>query len=383
MTTFGAWTYTQSCYKLADVGVSRVRAHWSEYLVRTPPSGIFMVFSFLFGAIGQSDSSQRFLFGFGFSLGLMFIVLTQCFLWTGDVMYISVAWMTRRITLVELLRTWAIVYTGNVVGSIGGAYLCGPCTGIVLPGSRYANAVIQTALNKVTIKPMYMLTRGLVGNWLICIANHLAVMNKTFTGKVLAIALGITCFGTIGYDHAVANWNILTMAKVIQPSAFSWTMYFECCILTTLGNLLGGVLLMAFPATLTIYLDKFYYNKPKPAAPPAPPKAEDEVELEDGPFDAGTPPLSVPHTPLVADAAVSPRPSAASAGRPSRASRQTADAEDPQPDRAGNPRQRRNGPKGTRGTAAPGHSSPSGSESSPESGSYSSGSGDGSEIASQ
>jgi formate/nitrite transporter FocA (FNT family) len=50
-----------------------------------------MVFSFLFGAIAQSDSSQRILFGLGFSLGLMFVVLTGSFLWTGDAMYVSVA----------------------------------------------------------------------------------------------------------------------------------------------------------------------------------------------------------------------------------------------------------------------------------------------------
>jgi formate/nitrite transporter FocA (FNT family) len=220
MTSFAAFSYTQTCYKIADVGVSRVRAHWSEYLVRAPPSGVYMVFSFLLGAIGQSDSSQRILFGFGFSLGLMFIVLTKCFLWTGDVMYLSVAWMVRRITTGELLRTWAIVYTGNVIGAIGGAHFCGPCTGVVLPGSRYGNAVIETALSKVTVKPLHMFMRGFVGNWVICMANFLGVMNKSFTGKVLGIALGITFFGTIGYDHAVANWNILMMAKVIQPSLF-------------------------------------------------------------------------------------------------------------------------------------------------------------------
>jgi hypothetical protein len=45
--------------------------------------------------------------------------------------------------------------------------------------------------------------------------------------------------------------------------------------------MLGAVLFMAFPTTLTIYLDKFYYNKKKPAAPPPPvQKTEDEIEVE-------------------------------------------------------------------------------------------------------
>jgi formate/nitrite transporter len=261
MTSFGAWSYPQTCYKIADVGVSRVRAHWAEYLMRSPPSGAYMAFSFLFGAIGESDSSQRFLFGFGFSLSLMFIVLTQCFLWTGDTLYIGTAWMTRRISFTELLRTWGIIYTGNVIGSIGAAFLCGPCTGIVLPGNRYANAVVQIALNKVTIKPIYMFVRAIVGNWIICVANFLGVMNKSVHGKVLGICLGITMFATIGYDHAVANWTIMTMAKLLQKSAFSWYLYFESVVITTVGNMIGGTMFMALPTALMIYLDTFYYNK--------------------------------------------------------------------------------------------------------------------------
>jgi hypothetical protein len=133
-----------------------------------------------------------------------------------------------------------------------------------------------------------MLMRGIAGNWMICLANFFGVMNKSFGGKVLGIGLGITLFGTIGYDHAVVNWNILTMAKVIQPSAFSWTLYFECCILTTIGNMIGVVFLMGFPAALTVYLDKFYYNKPQPP-PPAKTEDENEVELEELPFEQPAP----------------------------------------------------------------------------------------------
>jgi hypothetical protein len=146
---------------------------------------------------------------------------------------------------------------------LGASYLIGPAAGIVEPGTRYAQAVVQIALNKASLEPLYMFVRGVVGNWLICMSNFYAVMNKSFQGKCLGIGLGITMFGTIGYDHAVANWGIMTMAKIVDPTAFSWTLWFYVVVLTTIGNMVGGVIFMGFPAALTIYLDKIYYNKVK------------------------------------------------------------------------------------------------------------------------
>jgi formate/nitrite transporter FocA (FNT family) len=91
MTSFGAWSYVETCYKIVDIGISRTTVHWSEYMARAPPSGVYLQFAFLFGCIGHSDSNQRIYFGFGFSIGLIIVVMTNCFLWTGDVMYLGSA----------------------------------------------------------------------------------------------------------------------------------------------------------------------------------------------------------------------------------------------------------------------------------------------------
>jgi hypothetical protein len=111
-------------------------------------------------------------------------------------------------------------------------------------------------------------------------ANFLGLMNKTFPGKILGITLGITVMGTIGYDHAVANWNILTLAKLIDPDSVSWTGYIVCVLLSTFGNAVGGFCFMSCPAALTIYLEKTHYKNGIPQ-PLAKTKDEEEVELED------------------------------------------------------------------------------------------------------
>jgi formate/nitrite transporter len=317
MTSFGAWSYVQSCYKMCDTGLSRTTAHWSEYLVRAPPSGVFLSFAFLLGCVGQSDSSQRVMYGAGFSLGLLFVVLTNSFLWTADVMYISIAWLAGEIKLGGMLRPWLFVYIGNAIGALGSAYLVGPGTGVVEPGTRYADMVVQVALNKASLEPIHMFVRGLVGNWLVCLADLFAVMNKSFSGKFLGIFLANMMFATIGYDHGVADWGVLTMAKMIEPTAFGWDRWALVVVLTTVGNIVGGVVFMGFPAALTIYLDKIYYNRvtkddKRPGAiplVPLMPAQEDEKECEDEeePFQRKlvTPPRSVDHLSSISRAQLS------------------------------------------------------------------------------
>jgi formate/nitrite transporter len=238
-----------------------------------------MVFSFVFGAIAQTDSGQRLLFGFGFSLGLMFIVTTNCFLWTGDVGSIGCAWLTKRVTLGAMLKTWLIVYAFNVVGSVGGAFLCGYSTGVTARGTAYGERVIQIAVTKAETQPLYMVMRAICGNWMICMANFLALMNKSFSGKILGIALGIMTFGAIGYDHAMANWNMLTMGKLLHPEMISWEGFAMCVVLTTFGNMVGGFCFVSCPAALTIYLERTHYKYGIPR--PAHPDDENDIELDD------------------------------------------------------------------------------------------------------
>jgi hypothetical protein len=159
-----------------------------------------------------------------------------------------------------MLRTWLIIYIFNTIGMMGAAYLVGPACEVVELGTRYGDAVVQTALNKASLEPLTLFVRGTIGNWVMGTANMFAVMNKSFQGKCLGIVLILTMFGTIGYDHGMANWGLMTMAKIIDPAAYTWTQYIYVIAFTTIGNLVGGMFFMAFPVSLTVYLDQTYYT---------------------------------------------------------------------------------------------------------------------------
>ena len=64
----------------------------------------------------------RLLGGLAFSLGLILVVVGGAELFTGNSL-IVLAWIDKRIGSKALLRNWAIVYAGNLIGAFGTAVL--------------------------------------------------------------------------------------------------------------------------------------------------------------------------------------------------------------------------------------------------------------------
>src|SRR5512136_1080410 len=65
---------------------------------------------------------QRLLGGLVFTLGLILVVVGGSELFTGNNLVIM-AFANKKVTWVQLLRNWGIVYLGNLVGSLITAYI--------------------------------------------------------------------------------------------------------------------------------------------------------------------------------------------------------------------------------------------------------------------
>ena len=60
---------------------------------------------------------NRLLGGLAFCLGLILVVVAGAELFTGNNL-IVMAWAARKVTTVQVLRNWGIVYVGNFVGAL-------------------------------------------------------------------------------------------------------------------------------------------------------------------------------------------------------------------------------------------------------------------------
>jgi formate/nitrite transporter len=199
----------------------------------------------------------RLLAGLVFTVGLILVVVGGSELFTGNNL-IVMAFANKKVGLGALLRNWAIVYTGNFVGSVVTA-------AIVFLGRQYtfgSGAIGLTALNigesKTALDFVQAIALGIMCNALVCMAVWLCYSARTTTDKILSIIPPIACFVAAGFEHSVANMYFIPVALFIKyfgaASFFeaigktaadfphlTWGNFFLANLLpVTIGNIIGG-----------------------------------------------------------------------------------------------------------------------------------------------
>ncbi len=191
-----------------------------------------------------------------FATGLMMVVLTGAELFTGNVMMMFSV-LEKKITFLQLFRSWSIVYLGNFIGSIVLALL------VFYSGASHNNhdalgaIAINTAYSKVSLSFLEAFTRGILCNWLVCLAVWMATSSRSVIGKIFAIFFPIMTFVASGYEHSVANMFFIPngillkqIPSVVAASGFSmdqlallnWkTFFIHNLIPVTLGNIIGAL----------------------------------------------------------------------------------------------------------------------------------------------
>lgn len=191
-----------------------------------------------------------------FSTGLMMVVLTGAELFTGNTM-MTFSVIEKKTSIWKLIRNWSIVYVGNFVGSVLLAAL------IYYSGcSHNAHEALgvmglQTAYTKVNLSIVEAFARGILCNWLVCLAIWMASCAKDVVGKIFAIFFPITTFVASGYEHSIANMYFLTngiflknTAAVAAASGLTQqqlatisvkSMFLNNLIPVTLGNIVGAI----------------------------------------------------------------------------------------------------------------------------------------------
>lgn len=187
--------------------------------------------------------------GVAFSLGLVLVIVGGAELFTGNSL-IVLARADGKITSVQLLRNWGIVYLGNAVGGVGTAVLV-HLTGL-LDGGDVAVTAVAIAEAKVALAPSEAFFRGVLCNVLVCLAVWMCFAAHSVSGKVLVILFPITAFVALGFEHSVANMYMIPVGMLAGAEA-DMAGLLNNLLFVTLGNVVGGGVLVALVYWL-IYL---------------------------------------------------------------------------------------------------------------------------------
>lgn len=209
-----------------------------------------------FGALGsqmaslliQPPSFGRFLGAWVFPTGLLLVLIAGAELFTGNCLLV-VPLLQREITAAALLRSWIVVFAGNLIGGIliaaavTKAHLLSQCDGALL------QSVIATASAKSALSFTDAFIRGILCNILVCLAVWVSFASKDVAGKITAMYFPIMVFVISGYEHSVANAYFIPAGIFaageygVLAEGLGWGAFFLNNLLpVTLGNIVGGVI---------------------------------------------------------------------------------------------------------------------------------------------
>jgi len=247
---FDAYTPAKIAELVESVGVKKAALPAVPTLLLGVLAGAFIAFGAMFFTLVMTDHGMglgpaRLLGGMAFSLGLILVVVGGAELFTGNNL-IVMAWAERKVSTVQLLRNWSLVYIANLVGSVGAAALMFWSGALSLGAGAVAETALNIAIAKVDLDPLQAFVRGILCNALVCLAVWLCFAAHHVAGKILAIVFPISAFVALGFEHSVANMYFIPLGMLLSGGEISITEFLANLIPVTLGNIIGGGLFVAF-----------------------------------------------------------------------------------------------------------------------------------------
>lgn len=246
--------------KVSDSGIAKAEGKTLRLLIWALLAGAYIAFGaqasqmVSFNLLADPDSLGvgRLVSAAVFPVGLMMVVLCGAELFTGNCLMI-IGVLDRKIRISGMLRNWVLVYLGNFLGALLVVVLM-KSTGLWETGSGLLGAsVIKTAQAKVQLSFGQAFVRGILCNWLVCLAVWMSTGARETVSKIFAIWFCIGLFVISGFEHSIANMYFIPAG--IAAAADSGLAQLAGCdvsVLTvgnfliknllpvTLGNILGG-----------------------------------------------------------------------------------------------------------------------------------------------
>lgn len=267
--------------KAEEVGVAKAAMSAERLLALSILAGAFISFGAVFSTVvtaggGMAPGVSRLLGGLVFSLGLILVVVGGAELFTGNTL-IVMAFASRRVRLISLLRNWGIVYVGNAIGAMATAVLVVWSGRLDAGDGSIGVRALDIAHAKTSLEAPNAFVSGILANALVCLAVWMSLSARSVTDKILAVVPPVSAFVAAGFEHSIANLYFVPVGLLQRAWAsphfwamtgktpadyqdMTWARFIgRNLVPVTLGNIVGGALLVG----LTYW---FVYLRPKDAA---------------------------------------------------------------------------------------------------------------------
>lgn len=228
-------------------GVKKARLASSQMLLLGIFAGMFIGFGAhaditVMQTLGKFDIGfAKFLGAVVFPVGLMLVLMAGAELFTGNNL-MTLALLDKKIIVKQMLKNWGLVYIGNFIGSVILAWL------LKRSGLYVAQAMMTKAIGiaeaKMSLDFGDAFIRGVLCNMLVVLAVWFATASKDVVGKIFAIWFPIMLFVLSGFEHCIANMFFIPLGKFVGLDITWTTIWIKNLIPITLGNIVGGSIIV-------------------------------------------------------------------------------------------------------------------------------------------
>ena len=215
------------------------------YLALSALAGVYLGFGIvLIFSVGAPLAGTQFapfmklVMGASFGIALSLVVFSGSELFTGNNMVFAVGKLKNRVGFGVMFKLFTLCFIGNLLGSVFFAWL------VVQGGSLSAEAqalIVKVAGMKMALGAQEAFFRGILCNWLVCLAVWIANRNGDETAKLIMIFWCLLAFIGSGYEHSIDNQSLMSLALLLPHGAeVSLAGFFHNQVFVTLGNMVGG-----------------------------------------------------------------------------------------------------------------------------------------------
>ncbi len=188
------------------------------------------------------DTSWRPLISkFGYSAGFLIVILGRQQLFTENTLTVILPLLLRKDgqTLKGVGRLWSIVFIANILGALAFSWVISHTT-------VFTPEVLQTftkiGLEAMEGDPLTIFVRAIFAGWLIALMVWLLPAAESARVWIIIIMTYLVALG--GFAHIIAG-SVEVSFAVMTGSATWYSYFFEWMLPTLLGNVAGGVSLVA------------------------------------------------------------------------------------------------------------------------------------------
>jgi len=235
--------------KIAETAESKMRYMQSSpagYMVLSALAGIYVGFGIIliFSIGGPIHAGAgpflKLVMGASFGIALSLVIFAGSELFTGSNMVLVIGNLQKKTSTGLLMKSWLLCYVGNLIGSVFLAWLVFHADSLAASSK---DLVLQVSSLKMNAGAKELFVRGILCNWLVCLAVWLAVKIKSESAKLVMIFWCLFAFISSGFEHCVANMTLLSLGLLIPHGTdVSFTGMLHNLSWVTLGNIVGGAL---------------------------------------------------------------------------------------------------------------------------------------------